>query len=67
MTHQARRLASVDGSGWTVDVIVLDSREWFEIKRYGYVMGGGTGNRATRWPPSRRSGRSSARPLERLQ
>jgi hypothetical protein len=29
-------------NGWTVEVIVLDGRQWYEVKYHGRLMGGGT-------------------------
>ncbi|MDQ1737811.1 MAG: hypothetical protein QOH56_4062 [Pseudonocardiales bacterium] len=29
--------------GWQVDVVVRDGRQWFRVKRHGYLTGGGKG------------------------
>jgi len=29
--------------GWTVEVVHLDGREWFQVKHHGYLVGGGDG------------------------
>jgi hypothetical protein len=31
--------------GWTVEVVNLDGRQWYEVKRHGYLIGGRQGRR----------------------
>jgi hypothetical protein len=28
---------------WTVEVVEIRDRQWFRVKRYGYLVGGGPG------------------------
>jgi hypothetical protein len=31
--------------GWTVEVVLIDGRQWYRVKLHGYLYGGGRGKR----------------------